>query len=295
IDCLIKEARVNGVKLLSEFGVKDIEIRNDSKDRFLIKLRAGESLIADRILIATGGNPNDDSYNWLKQLGHKILKPVPSLFTFNVPNSRLNGLQGLSVKNAIVKIAGSNFEEKGPLLITHWGFSGPCILRLSAWGARHLADLNYQFNISIKWVPDYNEDMLREFLIQFKEENLKKLVVSNPLFEIPKRLWERIATLSGIEDDVRWLDLPKKSMNKLIEELLRGNFSVKGKTTFKEEFVTCGGVSLAEINFKTMESKLCPGLYFAGEVLDIDGITGGFNFQAAWTTGYLAGKAMSIE
>jgi predicted Rossmann fold flavoprotein len=290
IDCLVREARVHGVRIMTEFAVKTIEKAKDNS--FQITLRSGEFMVCDRILIATGGNPNDESYQWLREIGHDVIPPVPSLFTFNVPNSRFNGLQGVSVKNVSVRIAGKDFEQRGPILITHWGFSGPAILKLSAWAARKLAEVNYNFNIHINWTPEYSEVSLREFLLQFREENHKKNIHSHPLFDIPKRLWERMCLLSGALEELKWADFPNRNLNRLIEELVRGNFYVSGKTTFKEEFTTCGGVNLKNIDLKTMQSKHCPGIYFAGEVLDIDGVTGGFNFQAAWTTGWIAGKAM---
>jgi predicted Rossmann fold flavoprotein len=180
------------------------------------------------------------------------------------------------------------------MLITHWGLSGPAVLRLSAWEARMLSDLNYNFSIHVNWVPEFNEESLRERLKNIKAENPKKTIAANSLFNLPKRLWERLVELAQIPDELRWLDISNKQLNKLVEELLRSELPVKGKTTFKEEFVTCGGISLQDINLDTMESLRCPGIFFAGEVMDVDGITGGFNFQSAWTTGYIAGKSMAI-
>ena len=253
----------------------------------------GQTWKVNQVLITTGGQNKPENYEWLKTLGLSIEKPVPSLFTFNVPNSYLKELPGISVPRAIVKISGQKLESEGPLLITHWGFSGPAILRLSAWGARLLNDLNYKFNLSINWVPDFTEDTLRAELLSFKTIHSKKIISSNPFFGLPQRLWKVFTEQAGIPADLRWLDVSNKSLNKLLETLFRGTFEVSGKTTFKEEFVTCGGVSLSEINMQTMESHKIKGMHFAGEVLDIDGITGGFNFQAAWTTSYLAGKHMA--
>src|SRR5690606_4250443 len=196
IDCLIKEARVLGVKIMTEFAVKSLVPNGNS---FSLSLRSGERVEFDRVIVATGGNPNEDSYQWLKDLGHDIITPVPSLFTFNIPNSRFNGLQGISVKDCIIKIQGGQ-EERGPLLITHWGFSGPAILKLSAWSARTLHKMDYQFSIYLNFVPEFGEDNLREHLFQYKIDNVKKNVNSNPLFNLAKRLWERICHLVGIED-----------------------------------------------------------------------------------------------
>lgn len=289
VDCLIREARVMGVKIMTEFAVKSVEKQQASG--FFVKLRSGELLIADRIVIATGGNPNDDSYQWLRELGHNIIPPVPSLFTFNIPNSRFNGLQGISVKDVVVKINGHDLEQRGPLLITHWGFSGPAVLKLSAWAARTLYDMAYAFGISVNWIPEHSETTLRNYFLTYKNEHPKRVIQNYPLFELSKRLWERMCILSGIEEEQRWGEAPNKGINKLIEELIRCSFTIKGKTTFKEEFVTCGGINLKDIDLNSLESKKCAGIFFAGEVMDIDGITGGFNFQAAWTTGWVAGKA----
>jgi predicted Rossmann fold flavoprotein len=291
IDCLIRNAGKYGVKIVTGVGVRGIQ--KNSEGRFDLQDIEGEHHEFDKVLIATGGNPNKDAYQWLAQLGHEIIPPVPSLFTFNVPDSKYEGLMGIAVNKASVRIAGSKAEQTGPLLITHWGISGPAALRLSAWEARALNDLNYHFSVVINWVPDYSEESLREKLNSVKSENLRKIISGHPLFGLPKRLWERIVSLAQIPENLRWLDISNKLSNKLLEELLRSSLEVKGKTTFKEEFVTCGGVSLRDINMDTMESLKCAGMYFAGEVIDIDGITGGFNFQVAWTTGFIAGQSMS--
>jgi predicted Rossmann fold flavoprotein len=190
-------------------------------------------------------------------------------------------------------VVGQKLEEEGPLLITHWGFSGPVVLRLSAWGARLLHSLQYQFQILVNWIPDYSEDALRLELANLRKNQARKSIGTHSLFGLPNRLWKALTQLAGIAEGIRWADLPAKNQNKLVETLLRCPFDIRGKTTFKEEFVTCGGVPLGEVDMRTMESKKIPGLFFAGEVLDVDGITGGFNFQVAWTTGYLAGKALA--
>ena len=255
----------------------------------------GGSLRANKLLIATGGNPKSANYDWLRALGHSIAEPVPSLFTFNVPNSPLSELMGVSVPQARVVLAGEKLQYEGPLLITHWGVSGPAVLKLSAWGARRLSELGYVGTALINWIPTFTEEILRPWLQQFRQDHGKKTVASNPQFGLPQRLWRNLTEQAGIGPETRWSDLPAKSQNRLLELLLRTPLAVRGKTTYKEEFVTCGGISLAEIDLKTMQSRLVSGLYFAGEVLDIDGITGGFNFQAAWTTGFLAGQAMAMR
>ncbi|HSZ24864.1 MAG TPA: NAD(P)/FAD-dependent oxidoreductase [Cytophagaceae bacterium] len=292
VDCLIREARVLGVKIMTGFPVGGLEKK---ENQWIVKLRGGENMVCDKVLVASGGSPSEDAYNWMRELELEVIKPVPSLFTFNVPNSRLGGLQGISVSNAEVRVEGTKLINVGPLLVTHWGFSGPAILKLSAWAAREIQELNYNFNIHINFVPDHTEDSLREKLQEIKSEHHKKMVASNPFFDLPKRLWERLINIAGIDEETRWADVPNKNINKLVEELFRGNYSVKGKTTFKEEFVTCGGIDLKEVELITMESKKHQGLYFAGEILNIDAVTGGFNFQAAWTTGFLAGKSIAED
>ena len=253
----------------------------------------GHTLHATRLLIATGGNPKTANYDWLRALGHTVAEPVPSLFTFNVPNSPLSELMGVSVPQARVVLAGEKLQYEGPLLVTHWGVSGPAVLKLSAWGARRLHELGYVGPALVNWIPTYTEETLRTWLQQFRQENGKKTVAANPQFGLPQRLWRSLAEQAGVAPDTRWSDLPAKAQNRLLELLLRYPLAVRGKTTYKDEFVTCGGISLDEIDLKTMGSRRVPGLHFAGEVLDIDGITGGFHFQAAWTTGYLAGQALA--
>jgi predicted Rossmann fold flavoprotein len=292
IDCFLKEAQKLGVEIKISYGIASIEKNKDGRFK-LLSLDKKNTLYFDKVLVATGGHPQSHSYAWLEPLGHTLVPPVPSLFTFNTPDKIFTELQGISVPQAQVKIAGTKLEQQGPLLVTHWGFSGPAVIKLSAFGARDLHVIDYNFQFFINWAQGHTEESLRSYLDKVKIESPKKVISSNPLFGIPARLWKLLTELAEIEADRRWLDLPKKNFNKLIETLLRGNHHAKGKTTYKDEFVTAGGIALPEINLKTMESKLCPGLYFAGEVLDIDGITGGFNFQAAWTTGYLAGKAMA--
>jgi predicted Rossmann fold flavoprotein len=271
-------------------SVRPLRLAAEEPSGFSLTLLNGTELVCDKILIATGGNPNLSSYGWLQLDRHQINSPVPSLFTFNTPESYLLDLSGVSVQQATIKVAGTKLQQSGPLLITHWGFSGPAILKLSAWGARDLHKLNYRFTLLLNWLPEYNEETLRLELLTYKEANPKKVVAAHALFGLPYRLWQKLSEKAEINHQLRWGDLPKKNLNKLIDLLIRGSFEVNGKSTFKEEFVTCGGVDLEDINWQTMESNYIKNLYYAGEVLDIDGVTGGFNFQSAWTTGYIAGK-----
>ena len=285
INCFLHEAEKSGIVVKLNTEVEDI-LR--TQDGFMLQIKGGGEIECDKLLIATGGNPKADFYHWLKKIGHTIEKPVPSLFTFNIPANQITKLMGVSAPFVKIKIGKTNLESEGPLLITHWGMSGPAILKLSAWGARILNAMNYDFSIFINWIPVYNEEKLRAELAVLRLENSSRQMVSSRSLDLPKRLWEYILVKSGIEQNLKWADLSNKNMNHLINHLLRDEYKVAGKTTFKEEFVTCGGVSLKEVDFKTMQSKVVPDLYFAGEVLDIDGITGGFNFQNAWTTGYIA-------
>ena len=297
VNCLMQAADKADVKLLTGTGVKTVKqfYNGDDKSYFQVELKSGEELKCDRLLIATGSNPL--GYRWAKNLGHKIESAVPSLFTFNIRDSRLQGLAGVSVSNAQVKLGtGKNkLEQAGALLITHWGVSGPAILKLSAWSARFLYDLKYDSGLQINWLPEYNQETLKQKLITVKETNPQKKIVNYCPVELPKRLWQSFVSYVEIKPDKVWSEIGKKELNKLVLEIVQGQYQVKGKGVFKEEFVTCGGVSLKEVNFKTMESKKCPGLYFAGEVLDIDGVTGGFNFQSAWTTSWLAGQAIAVN
>ncbi|MGL5058411.1 MAG: NAD(P)/FAD-dependent oxidoreductase [Microcoleus sp.] len=257
---------------------------------FEIQLKSGEKLKCDRLLIATGGTPS--GFKWAKTLGHTIEPPVPSLFTFNVSDSRIQDLAGVSVANARVKLPEIKLEQSGPLLITHWGLSGPAVLKLSAWGARFLHDRNYKTRILINWLPQYKPEVLRQQLLAVKSQLSHRTIAASCPVAIPRRLWERLTIYIGIDDQKRWAQLSNKTLDRLLQELIQGEYQITGKGVFKEEFVTCGGVNLKEVDFKTMESRCCPGLYFAGEILDIDGVTGGFNFQSAWTTAWLAGNAM---
>ena len=253
----------------------------------------GTTLVVSKLLVATGGSPKVEAYDWLRALGHSVAPPVPSLFTFNVPASPLRELPGVSVPYARVVLAGEKLQYEGPLLVTHWGVSGPAVLKLSAWGARRLHERGYHGTALISWVPTHTDDTLRAWVQQHRLDHGRKQVATHAQFGLPTRLWRTLVAEAGLGPETRWSEVPAKAQNRLLELLLRTPLQVQGKTTHKDEFVTCGGIPLAEVNFQTMASRRTPGLYFAGEVLDVDGITGGFNFQAAWTTGYLAGRAMA--
>ncbi|MEZ2237972.1 NAD(P)/FAD-dependent oxidoreductase [Microcoleus sp.] len=307
VNCLIRAAEDAGVQIRTGDAVVSVKQltsdigegphssasltdRGDTAPRFEIELKSGEQLKCDRLLLATGSNPS--GFKWAKDLGHTIEPPVPSLFTFNISDSRIQDLAGVSVANAKVKLPGAKLEQSGPLLITHWGVSGPAVLKLSAWGARFLHDRHYRTPVLINWLPQYNPEVLRQQLLGVKSQLSHRLVVSSCPFPIPRRLWERLTSAIGIDEPKRWADISNKTLDKLLQELVQGEYQITGKGAFKEEFVTCGGVNLKEVDFKTMESRRCRGLYFAGEILDIDGVTGGFNFQSAWTTAWLAGNAI---
>ncbi|GAB3959759.1 NAD(P)/FAD-dependent oxidoreductase [Spirosoma harenae] len=296
VDCLLTTARQLGIRVRTSCGVSSLSYqpKSDNKSVWNVDLLDDTTIQADRILIATGGYPQQASYHWLPEQSEPLLSPVPSLFTFNVPDNYLFPLAGVSVTDASVSIRETKQEQRGPVLITHWGFSGPAILRLSAWAARELAQSDYTFTLRINWTPMLNENALRSTLQDFRQQNGRKQVSSQNPFSLPNRLWDALTLESGIEEQQRWADLPAKPLNRLIERLTNSQFQVSGKTTFKEEFVTCGGISLDSVHPQTLESKAQPGLFFAGEVLNIDGITGGFNFQSAWTTGYITGKHIGL-
>lgn len=289
VDCLLQAARHAGITLHTGAAVQSVTQQGNG---FTIQLKSGETLACDRLLLATGSNPQ--GFQIARSLGHTIEPPVPSLFTFTIADPRLQDLAGLSVPTAHLRLqAGeTRLEQTGPLLITHWGLSGPAVLKLSAWGARALHESQYRATLRINWVAPHNPETLRQELLAFKAQSSRKTVVAHSPLTLPRRLWQRLVAIADIAPETRWAELSHKALNTLILELTQGSYPIQGKGAFKEEFVTCGGVSLKQVNFKTMESRCCPGLYFAGEILDIDGVTGGFNFQSAWTTGWLAGKAM---
>lgn len=287
IDCFLNETQRLGVKVRTKQAVQQI-----GRERDLWKITTpADIFVAKKLLIATGSNPK--MWKMLESLGHTIVPGVPSLFTFNIKDERINELPGVA-SHARVQLLGTKQETVGPLLITHWGMSGPAILKLSAWGARELSELE-KFRIKINWLPNRSQVEVEEELQALKEQHPKQHPVTYAQFELPKRLWQKLVTAAGISEDLRWAELSKKQLNALKEQLCAGIFEVHGKSTFKEEFVTAGGVDLKEVNFKTFESKVCPNLFLAGEVLNIDAITGGFNFQNAWTGGFLAAQAMTAS
>jgi len=289
IDCLTKSASDAGVKVIFNQNVSSVSAK---EDQFEI-ITNSETFNADKLLIAAGSNPK--IWELAKTLGHSIIKPVPSLFTFNIKDKRLKDLMGVSVPNATVKLVKTNLESTGPLLITHWGLSGPAVLKLSAFGARILAEKNYQYNVEVNWLSKSTDDVLK-FLKSNKESQPKKQVILKSQFsDISRRLWEQLVIASAIKVESRWADLSNKQLQELANQLTKCQFNANGKSTFKDEFVTSGGVDLKEINFKRFESKIHKNLFFAGEVLDIDAVTGGFNFQNAWTGGYIVGKVMSED
>ncbi|MEO6285012.1 MAG: NAD(P)/FAD-dependent oxidoreductase [Dyadobacter sp.] len=291
IECLIKTAKNHQIEIRTSTAIKSFsKVQSDSGQTFNIQLDNEEIIHADRILISTGGYPKASGFDWLQEHDHQIVPPLPSLFTFNTPDSYLLPLAGVSVQDADVRIMGTKHDWRGPLLITHWGFSGPAVLKLSAWGARDLAEKEYQFICRINWVPEMNEQQIREFFVLEKTKAPKQQISSHAKFGLPSRLWKIFAEKAEINEGLRWSDATNKVLNRLAELLSNSQFEVKGKTTFKEEFVTCGGIALTDIDPDTLQSRSVPGLFFSGEVLDVDGITGGFNFQNAWTTGYIAGK-----
>jgi predicted Rossmann fold flavoprotein len=290
IDCLLKEVERYKVEVKMMSEVKGI-INKDNQ--FHLQLSNDRPLLADFVCIASGGYPKTSMFEWIKATGHTIEQPVPSLFTFNMPGHPINKLMGISLEKAKVKVTGSKLEEEGPLLITHWGLSGPVVLRLSAWGARELAAKNWEFNILINWLPDFNEQTLKEKFRQLRFDIAAQKILNKNPFGLPVRLWEFLLTQSGVSTEIRWADLPSATENKLVKNSCAFEASIKGKTTFKEEFVTAGGIVLSEVDANTMMSKKIPNLYFAGEILDVDGITGGFNFQHAWTSGFIAATAIS--
>lgn len=287
IDCLMYAAEDVGVQLYK--GTPVVTVKR-VETHFEVILKSGEKFQADRVLLATGSNPL--GYKWARELGHTIETPVPSLFTFNIKDERLQDLAGVSANNVIVRLPEAKLEQTGPLLITHWGVSGPGVLKLSAWGARFLSDCHYKTPLLINWLPQYKPDKLKELLLIVKSQLGRKVISSNCPVPIPRRLWEKLVSYIGIDEEKHWAEMTNQSLNQLIQELTNGQYKITGKGVFKEEFVTCGGIKLKEVDFKTMESRLTPGLYFAGEILDIDGVTGGFNFQSAWTTSWLAGQAI---
>jgi len=294
INCLTQEANKYHVRILMNREIVNIEKTTEQQlNHFKLFSKDASFLEADFICIACGGFHKPEQYSWLTKLGHQFEMPVPSLFTFNIPKNRLSELMGISVENVQVKINGTKFCQNGPVLITHWGLSGPCVLKLSAFAAKELSKMNYDFSISLNWLGEYHENSLLEKLKIIRKELASKKIINKNPFNFPQRLWEYHLQECGINPQIRWADLPAKQQNQLSKQLCSQQFHVKGKTTFKEEFVTAGGIKLNEIESRTMESKLISQLFFAGETLDVDGITGGYNFQHAWTSGWIAANEIS--
>ncbi len=293
IKCLEGAADKAAVQIWQQARVDSVRAREHSG--FTISLKEGEAQEFDRVLMATGSSPS--GYKIAQSLGHSIVPPVPSLFTFNIKDNRLKDFAGLSFEDAHLELRfpdGKHLKWSGPLLITHWGLSGPAVLKLSAWGARLLYASRYQADLAVNFLGPISTSAVLQRLRDYRNEFPKRTIVGHNFLPIVKRYWERTVRRAGIDDDTSWSHITREQMQQIAEELTQAVFQVSGKGEFKDEFVTAGGVKLKEVDFRTMESRLCPGLYFAGEVLDIDGITGGYNFQAAWSTGWVAGKSIGL-
>ena len=292
INCFLSEVERLKIHVLKNHSVQDLE---EKEGIWEVKTNKGD-FSAEKIMLATGSNPK--MWKFLANLGHTIVPAVPSLFTFNIKDERIKGLAGIATEASVqIKFnsKNTNLESKGPLLVTHWGMSGPAILKLSAWGARELHSENYKFQIMVNWLPEKNSEAIIEELKELKLKEAKKQVIKYSRFGLPKRLWQSLVNAAEINSEITWAEINKNQLETLSNQLCKAEFQVDGKSTFKEEFVTAGGVDLKEVNFKTFESRLHKNLYLAGEVLNIDAITGGFNFQNAWTGGCLAAKAISED
>jgi predicted Rossmann fold flavoprotein len=289
INCFLNETNRLGVELETSCGVAAL-VPVKQKWKLLFDREDRESRLFDKVIVTTGGCSRSDGFEWLKKLGHKIELPMPSLFTFNMPEAPVTRLMGIVAEDVKVSVEGSRFNASGDLLITHWGMSGPVILKLSSFAARYLNKLNYDFNISVNWLGETDHYEVAKHLDETARKHSKKMVANYRPFGLSERLWIFLIEKCGCPGNKKWGELGKKGLNKLVETLTHDRYPVSGKSTFRDEFVTCGGIALSGVDMKSMQSKLAPDLYFAGEVLDIDAITGGFNFQAAWTTGYIAGQ-----
>lgn len=291
VDCLEHQANLNGIQV--RYGAGVIGMHPLQSGGFNVVLEGGESVMADAVCVACGGLAKPQHGIWLEQMGVRLESGVPSLFTFQLPAHPIVQLQGVAIPKVRLHLPGFRHTETGPLLITHWGFSGPAVLRLSAWAARYLADCSYHHDLLVNWLPDWTEDHVRSHLMECRLRWAGSRIGHRQELGIPMRLWQYMVHQSGIALDHRWADLSSKALNTLVQELHHGRYLMHGKTTFKEEFVTCGGVDLSQVDPLTMACKQIPGLFFAGEVLDVDGITGGYNFQHAWSSGAIAGKAIA--
>lgn len=289
IRVLLNEVDRYRVEVRLHHDVVQIERRGEG---WIVHFGNGRKEQADFLCVACGGYPKSTMFRWLEETGHTIEQPVPSLFTFNMPGNPVTRLMGISVDGR-VKIQGTSLEEEGPVLITHWGLSGPAILRLSARGARHLYDVNYRFSITVNWSKGWNENTFREKAAEWRTEAGSRKVTGKNPYDLPQRLWEFLCGEAGIAEEVRWAELTSLQLNRLAKLVCASEMKVEGKTTFKEEFVTAGGIRLTEVDHATMQSRVVPRLFFAGEVLDVDGITGGFNFQHAWTSGWIAARSIA--
>ncbi len=291
IDCFLKEAAIKKIQIVKGRGVNAIDQLGNKLQIHFSDIKISPEKF-DKVIVATGGSPDIEGLKWLQKLNHKIESPVPSLFTFNIPDDTITDLSGIVVEKTTVTIQGTNYFSEGPLLITHWGMSGPSILKLSSFGARFLNQRGYIFNIRVNWINESNNDLIFKKLLTISEENRAKILSNFRPYLLPERLWCHLIKKSELPLNRKWGELGKRGLNKLLNTLTNDTYAVKGRTSFKEEFVTCGGISLENIDFNTMQSKVCDNLYFAGEILDIDGITGGYNLQAAWTTGFIAAKLL---
>jgi predicted Rossmann fold flavoprotein len=287
VSCLLQTARQYHVDIRTEQRIDCIEKQGEC---FLIMMDNGERIVCDKLLIATGSSPQ--GHQLAETLGHTIIPPVPSLFTFNVPSSPLLDLSGITIADTKLQILGTTWKQRGPLLLTHWGFSGPAALKLSAWAARTLHEKNYRVDLIIQWLPDHTPQEIENILVKLKSDKPNKAIKLEHPFPLPSNLWKRIVLLAGISERRPLSQVSHVQLKRLAQLCTAHSFKVEGKTTYKQEFVTCGGIDLKEIHFKRMESRIVKNLFFAGEVLDIDGVTGGFNFQHAWTSGWIAGRAM---
>ena len=287
IDCFENAVDTLGIKVLKNHGVNSIEQKGN---QWIVSTK-NETFVADKLIVAAGSS--NKAWELASSLGHTIVEPVPSLFTFNIKDKRIIDLLGISVPNATVNIVGTKLETSGPLLITHWGMSGPAVLKLSAFGARILAEKGYQYNVEVNWLSRPTDKIVNVLLNLKKKQPKKHVFLKSPFAEIPRRLWERLVLASDVTETFKWADLSNNHIEKLANQLTKGLYNANGKSTFKDEFVTAGGIDLKEINFKRFESRKHKNLFFVGEMLNIDAVTGGFNFQNAWTGGFIAAKAIS--